>query len=242
MLESVRRPEESRAERGWVPETRFGTWFLGTRIWSGFVLEPALEQLLGLVGPLPRPMRCVLDLGCGDGPALQWLRETFRPEALVGIDIDVELVARARRRVAAKRTRAELRVGTATNLELPDTSVDVVLCHQTLHHLEDPRAALHEIHRVLRPGGVLLAAESCRPFLRLAWVRLGFRHPTGAARSAEEWLELVRASGLRFAPESVATPSPWWSRRDLGLRERLGRRERPPSAPAQLLVAARRPL
>lgn len=223
-------------------ETRFGTWFLGTGIWSRYVLEPTLAMLLELTrGPLP-PLGLVLDLGCGEGRALPWLRDHLRPGALVGIDVDAALVTRARRLAAAERIRADLCVGTATKLELPDASVDLVLSHQTLHHLEDPRAALHEIHRVLRPGGILLAAESCRPFLRLLWVRLGFRHPAGAARSAEEWLELVRSSGLRFAPENVATPSPWWSRRDLGLGERLGRRERPEPGPAQLLVAAQRPL
>ena len=237
----MRRPGEPSTPRGWVAETRFGTWFLGTRIWSRYVLEPALEQLLQLVGAPPHPLRSVLDLGCGEGRALPWLRETFRPEALVGIDVDAELVERARRRLAdAQPIDADLRVGTATKLDLPDESVDLTLCHQTLHHLEDPGAALHEIHRVLRPGGILLAAESCRSFLRLAWVRLCFRHPPGAARPAEEWLELVRAGGFRFDRANVATASPWWSRRDLGMRERLGRPERPDPAPAQVLVAARR--
>ncbi|MEO8223617.1 MAG: methyltransferase domain-containing protein [Gammaproteobacteria bacterium] len=56
-------------------------------------------------------------------------------------------------------------------------SVDIVFCHQLLHHASDPLAVLRELNRVLAPGGWLLVAESCRAFLEWWPVRFLFRHP-----------------------------------------------------------------
>src|SRR5262249_11804420 len=104
----------------------------------------------------------------------------------------------------------------------------MIFCHQAFHHLTDPENAAHELHRVLRPGGVLLFAESCAPFIRSLRVRMLFRHPLDVQRTAGEYLGLLRSTGFIFADENVSTAYPWWSRRDLGLLEwgRLAPRRR----------------
>ena len=53
-----------------------------------------------------------------------------------------------------------------------DASVDVVFCHQTFHHLTRQREALREFHRVLKPGGLLLFAESTRAYIESWIIRL----------------------------------------------------------------------
>jgi ubiquinone/menaquinone biosynthesis C-methylase UbiE len=49
--------------------------------------------------------------------------------------------------------------GDAHRLDFPDASFDVVFCRQVLHHADDLPAFLHEIGRVLKPGGVFLATR-----------------------------------------------------------------------------------
>src|SRR5882672_7175774 len=72
----------------WVPETRFGTWFLGTRIWLRYVLADAFEDLRVLLDDRARQFRCIVDVGCGPGQALPLLETHFRPEMLLGLDVD----------------------------------------------------------------------------------------------------------------------------------------------------------
>ena len=218
----VKRPPAESGER-WVRETRLGTWFLETDIWLRYVLAVAVADLERLLGPRSGPFPAILDVGCGHGKALPILEAKFGPRVLVGVDVDPALIARAGREAVRCRCRVELKVGSATRLDAADGSFDMVFCHQTVHHLADPERGIRDLHRVLKPGGVLLLSESCRPFT-LSWpVRLLFRHPAEAQRSAEGYLGLLRAAGFAFGREDVSLPYPWWSRPDLGLREWLGR-------------------
>jgi SAM-dependent methyltransferase len=59
----------------------------------------------------------------------------------------------ARKRFALFGLKGEFQVADAENLDFPDESFDVVYSHGVLHHTPDMDAAVHEIHRVLKPGG-----------------------------------------------------------------------------------------
>ena len=225
-----------------VRETRFGRWFLGSSIWLQYVLAQAVAELDSLLGAGPRRFASVLDVGCGHGLAFRLLEQRFRPEVMLGVDVDPAMVERARRAAGGCACRVDASVGDVTGLELPDACLDMVFCHQTLHHVADQERALREIHRVLRPGGVLLLAESCRCFIRSLPVKLLFRHPMEVQKSAGECLELLRASGFEFEERNVSTPSPSWSRPDLGIREWLGRPAAADREPRLVHVAAIRPV
>jgi SAM-dependent methyltransferase len=201
-----------------VTETRFGVWFQGTRVWRDYVLRDALAELGRLLARPGARFSRVLDAGCGCGLALAELRERFAPDVLVGVDHDAALVREARR----AHPEAAVYVGDVAKLDFADASFDLVLCHQLLHHLSAPDCALAELRRVLAPGGVLLLTESCASFLRLWWVRLFFRHPRNAYRSAADYVALVSAAGFEVADAAVATPAPWWTQLDLGVLGRFG--------------------
>lgn len=207
----------------WVRETGFGRWFLGTRIWRKYVLAEALDKLKRMAPRQPAVGAHILDIGCGQGMALPLLDAAFAPRRITGIDIDADLIKIGRQKIMAEIT-AELILeqGSATKIALADGSVDMVLCHQVLHHMVQQRDALAEMYRVLRPGGLLFLAESCRCFIESSVVRALFRHPCEAQRSAADYLQLVRDVGFQLGRKTVLTESPWWSRPDLGLGQRLG--------------------
>lgn len=204
-----------------VPETRIGFWFLGTEIWESRVIRVALDDLERLIPPGRRPERpVILDAGCGQGKSFQPLVERFAPERIIGIEVDTQCIAEAE--AIRGELPVEIRQGDVAALDLPRESVDLVFCHQTFHHVTRQERALAEFHRVLRPGGLLLFAESTRAYITSWIIRLLFRHPMDVQRSAEEYEAMIRAQGFELAPENVSYPYLWWSRADLGAREFWG--------------------
>ena len=69
----------------YVPETRFGIWFLRTHTWEHHVLRVAINDLIQLIAtPLPKAP-VILDAGCGQGKSFRLLGEAFSPGKIVGI-------------------------------------------------------------------------------------------------------------------------------------------------------------
>lgn len=124
----------------------------------------------------------VLDLGCGRG---YWLRRMVaRGIGGVGVEPAIPLAATAAADGPALAAEAE-------RLPFPDGAFAVVWCIHVLHHLPDVPAALAEAHRVLRPGGVLLLAETVEdnPLLR-AGRDLFPRWDAAPVRSRFRWSQL----------------------------------------------------
>jgi SAM-dependent methyltransferase len=97
----------------------------------------------------------VLDVACGTGRlALDLARAVGPGGSVVGVDLSAAMVDAARRRVAAHGIGNAVFEGMdAEALALPDASFDVVVCALGLMYMPDPRQALREMARVLRPGG-----------------------------------------------------------------------------------------
>jgi len=205
-----------------VPETRIGFWFLGTETWTLRVIRVALQDLVRLIPERKPAYPVVLDVGCGQGKSFRPLIEQFAPQRLIGVDADERALARARVEARKEATQIDLHLRDVAALGLADASVDLVFCHQTFHHLVLQEQALREFHRVLKPGGVLLFAESTRAYIHSWIIRLLFRHPMHLQRSAEEYMAMLRLQGFRFEPQNVSLPYLWWSRPDLGAVEWLG--------------------
>jgi ubiquinone/menaquinone biosynthesis C-methylase UbiE len=105
------------------------------------------RQLLACLEFVDHPTPAVLDIGCSAGYVLEAARRLHMPA--VGADLS---------RFAVELCRArgyEAQEGSAESLPFEKQQFDIVTIKHTLEHVQQPLAALREIHRVLKPGGVL---------------------------------------------------------------------------------------
>lgn len=98
----------------------------------------------------------LLDVGCGPGSITVGLARTVAPGPVVGADASHGQLERARRNAAESGVgNVEFRTALASELPFSEGTFDAVFMNALLMHLADPRAALLEAFRVLRPGGVV---------------------------------------------------------------------------------------
>jgi len=108
------------------------------------------------------PGQKVLDLGCGEGRHSIHLMITDEVD-VYGIDLCLDDVRVASERAepfsGPKHAKGRLLFGVANGLQLPfaDSTFDVVICSEVLEHIEDYKAVLAEIDRVLKPSGIFAA-------------------------------------------------------------------------------------
>lgn len=118
------------------------------------------ENSAGYLLPFLSPGLRLLDVGCGPGTITLDLAARVAPGCTVGVDREAAVIAEARSLLRSRPIApVEFRTADAYALEFDDASFDVVHAHQLLQHLTDPVAALVEMRRVLRPGGVLAVRD-----------------------------------------------------------------------------------
>ena len=109
---------------------------------------------------MPEDCEVAVDLGCGTGLVLERMRG--RARQIIGVDGSPRMLELSRRRLAGVEGEPEnvsLRIGELSHLPLRDCEADFASINMVLHHLSNPENALAEIRRVLRPGGLLMAAD-----------------------------------------------------------------------------------
>lgn len=146
-----------------------------------------------------------LDVACGNGRFLSQVLEGFPKLPVTGLDLSPAYVAEARRRLSPW-AQAELVVGLAENQPFPDAAFDTVSCIYLFHELPPKvrRAVAREMARVLKPGGVIIFADSLQTGdsaeldRMLEIFPLGFHEPFYNSYLGEDFSKLFGEAGLHI--------------------------------------------
>jgi ubiquinone/menaquinone biosynthesis C-methylase UbiE len=111
--------------------------------------------------PLLEPGMRMLDFGCGPGTISVGLAKSIEPGELHGVDMAESQIEMARVLAnAGSHKNATFHVGDITNLPFEDGYFDVAHCCTVLMHVPDTQAALDEVKRVIKPGGLISCRET----------------------------------------------------------------------------------
>jgi ubiquinone/menaquinone biosynthesis C-methylase UbiE len=118
------------------------------------------DEAAAFLLPELRPGMRVLDVGCGPGSITRGLAERVAPGQVVGVDLSRETLEAARQDAAVRGlTNLRYEEGSVYELPFPDASFDVAYAHQVLQHLREREAALREMLRVVRRGGLVAVRD-----------------------------------------------------------------------------------
>lgn len=162
---------------------------LRSHLWR--TVENSASHLL----PHLRPGLRILDVGCGPGTITAGLARIVGEDGeVLGVDLSADVIELARQSAAPADGNLRFEVHDVMDLDVPDASYDVVHAHQVLQHLQDPVAALREMHRVTRPGGLVAVRDA--DYGAMTW------HP--ASEELDAWLSAYRATARHSGAEPDA--------------------------------------
>jgi SAM-dependent methyltransferase len=164
-------------------------WFAGMREITAALLDP--------ISP-PNANKVVLDAGCGAGGNLNWLRRYAAPDRILGVDFNSNALSFCRAREHELLAQASV-----VSLPFRDGVFDLVTSFDVLGQLpdQDDEKALREMHRVLKPRGVVMVRAA-------AYQRLHSGHDIALHTQQRYDLELlsrkVEAAGFRVLRATYA--------------------------------------
>jgi ubiquinone/menaquinone biosynthesis C-methylase UbiE len=167
------------------------------------IRRQALPQLHEVFAGRDQRKLALLDIGCGTGRFLDFVKQAWPRLSVHGLDMSEAYIRHARRHLRG-RSRTSFAVGKAEAIPLPDNSQDAVTSIFLFHELPPKvrRQALSEFARVLKPGGRLVLLDSLQRGDRPDYEGLlelfpqNYHEPYYASYLAEDFAALARDCGL----------------------------------------------
>jgi SAM-dependent methyltransferase len=156
------------------------------------------ESFTGAGNPHPhvdvRPGEVVLDLGCGAGLDLYLYARRVGPSGrLYGLDLSQAMIDKARDNLSSVGVaNVEWLHASADAIPLADNSVELVTANGIYNLSPNKEAVMHEVGRVLRPGGRTIFAE----------IVLKRELPSEIRREINDWFRCIGVGGARFSGSS----------------------------------------
>lgn len=116
-----------------------------------------IQMYAATLGSLEVRDRDILEVGCGRGGGSEWIARAQKPRSMTGLDLSENAISLCRERYELPNLKYVR--GDAQQLPFADNSFDIVLNIESSHHYPSMVKFLHEVCRVLKPGGYFCIAD-----------------------------------------------------------------------------------
>ena len=140
----------------------------------------------------------VLEVGCGPGFGIDLLYSRFKVSSVDAFDVDSKMVSFVRQRQNQRDRRLKLWVGNVRHIPVADSRYDAVFNFGAIHHVVNWRAALGEIHRVLKPGGKFYCEEILSRYITHPFIGRLMDHPQEDRFDEPQFIGALRKAGFRI--------------------------------------------
>lgn len=154
-----------------------------------------------------KPDSWYLDIGCGNGYTVRWAAQDVPDGKAFGIDVAPEMIARAKD-LSQGLANAEFHLATFPEHDLPLGRFDAIFSMEVLYYLPSLSAALEEVTRLLKPGGLFVCVVD---FYQENAASHSWPEDVGVAMrllSAAQWREAFEDAGLEVVEQSRVTLPP----------------------------------
>ena len=174
-------------------ETFLMTFDFGRKIY----LRGIVEKLQN-ISQLP-PNKKILEIGCGNGIGTRLIHEYFKPSELIATEYDESLVEITKEKV--KDINVLVEQADATKFRFADNEFDAVVGLSVIHHIPNWEIALDELHRIIKPNGLLIIKELSIETFETFFGKISRKfveHPYNDMFRKDEFINYLKQKGFKL--------------------------------------------
>ncbi|MFN3491823.1 MAG: class I SAM-dependent methyltransferase [Anaerolineales bacterium] len=174
-------------------ETFLMTFDLGRKIYLRNIVEK-----LQKISQLP-PNKKILEIGCGNGIGTRLIHEYFKPSELIATEYDESLVEITQEKV--KDLNILVEQADATKFRFSNNEFDAVIGLSVIHHIPNWEEALDELHRIIKPKGLLIIKELSIETFETFFGKISRKfveHPYDDMFRKDEFINYLKQKGFKL--------------------------------------------
>lgn len=174
-------------------ETFLMTFDFGRKIYLRGIVKHLQE-----ISQLP-PNKKILEIGCGNGIGTRLIHEYFVPSELIATEYDESLVEITQQKV--KDLNVIVEQADATKFRFVNNEFDAVIGLSVIHHIPNWEEALDELHRIIKPNGLLIIKELSIETFETFFGKISRKfveHPYDDMFRKDEFINYLKQKGFKL--------------------------------------------
>lgn len=176
---------------------RFEYWIMNFDLGRKMYLRGIVQKLQEISRLAPD--KKILEIGCGNGIGTRLIHEYFKPSEFIATEYDDSLVEVTKEKV--KDLNVTIEQADASNFRFANDEFDAVIGLSVIHHIPNWEDALNELHRIIKPDGLLIIKELSIETFETFFGKISRKfveHPYDDMFRKDEFINYLKQKGFKI--------------------------------------------